>query len=249
VPVRTAEIRGDGRRVANVASSMWHVARRLGWAYALLWLCTSVARRLSLHVFVVTTHPIDCQNLHDGLKEDVDARLLTPDEVARFFDCSDGYGYSRTFADQALARGDRCVGVLEHGRLLWYCWYAKGPAPVFENVEAVVDRPYLYAYNAYTDPAHRRRGLHQTGAHASARIFAREGYRALTAYIEADNSAPLIASQKMGERVVGVVAVHRRGAAVRWFATRGCRQGGFRIRRKSHSAGSALDAGFTKVCN
>jgi L-amino acid N-acyltransferase YncA len=141
------------------------------------------------------------------------------------------------------------VGVLERGRLLWYCWYAHGPAPVFDKVEAVVDMPYLYGYNAYTNQAYRGHGLHQTGVHASARIFAGEGYRALTAYIEADNSAPLIAARRMGERVVGLVAVHRGGGTVRWFATRGCRNGGFRIRRKSELARSTLDAGFTKVCN
>ena len=91
----------------------------------------------------------------------------------------------RAFAVDALSRGHRCFGLLEHGRLLWYCWYARGPAPVFDEVDAVVDFPFMYGYNAHTHSDHRGRGLHRMGVNASARTFAREGYRAFTAYIEA----------------------------------------------------------------
>jgi hypothetical protein len=191
---------------------------------------SAIGRRISLHVFVVTIHPVDDDQAHANVKAaGLEARVLTVADVAHFFDRDEGYGYSRPFAAEALSRGDRCVGVLEAGRLLWYCWYARGPAPVFDDAHVECDRPFIYAYNVYTDPAARGRGLHELGVRASACIFAREGFRALTAYIEATNLPPLIAARRMRERFVGFVFVHRGRSAVRWLATRGCRNAGFRM--------------------
>lgn len=191
---------------------------------------SAFGRRFSLHVFVVTTHSVDDDQGHvNANTAGVESRLLTVADVVRFFDREEGYGYSRPFAAEALSRGDRCVGLFEEGRLLWYCWYARGPAPVFGDAHVECDRPFLYAYNVYTDPSARGRGLHEAGVRASARIFAREGFRALTAYIEASNLPPLMAARKMRERFVGFVFVHRGRNAVRWLATRGCRKAGFRM--------------------
>jgi hypothetical protein len=224
----TAEVRGS--RLTGVLSSVRLVTKRLGLLYAPLWMISTFGRRLSLHVFIVTTHPVDDDLGHESANTAaVEARLLTDEDVVRFFDRDEGYGYSRPFAADALSRGDRCVGLLERGRLLWYCWYARGPAPVFDDAHVECDRPFLYAYNVYTDPASRGRGLHELGVRASACIFAREGYRALTAYIEASNLPPLMAARKMRERFVGCVFVHRGRGAVQWFATRGCTKAGFRM--------------------
>ena len=197
-------------------------------------MCATIGRRLSLlHIFIVTTHRIDDEQSNiDVSTPGLEGRLLTSDDVERFFDRNEGYGYLRAFATDALARGHRCFGVLERGRLLWYCWYANGPATVFDDVEVVVDFPFMYGYNAHTHSDHRGRGLHRLGVNASARTFASEGYCAFTAYIEADNLAPLIAARRMGERVVGFAVVYRVLGRVRWFATSGCQRGGFRIQRK-----------------
>jgi hypothetical protein len=90
----------------------------------------------------------------------------------------------------------------------------------------------MYGYNAHTDRDHRGRGLHRLGVSASGRVFAREGFRTFTAYIEADNLAPLIAARRMGEPVVGFAVVYRLFGRVRWLATPGCQNGGFRILRR-----------------
>ncbi len=242
--VRRNAVKLPGRRsrLANVATTLRLTAKRLGWRHTLLWSCASLGRRFSAHIFVVTTHPIDGAQAKTSAEltdHGLEPRLLTSEEVLRFFnrDTGDDYVYSSGFAAEALARGDRCFGVLENGRLLSYCWYARESAPVFDDVDAVVDAPFLYAYNAYTHPAHRGRGLHQIGVNASARFFAREGVRAITAYIEANNLPPLIAARKMGEEAVGWVALYRARGKVRWVATPGCRRGGFRIRRRSSEAG------------
>jgi hypothetical protein len=216
---------------ANVASTLRFITKRLGWGYAFLWVCAKLGRLFSLHIFVITTHPFENGQGTDVNTAGLEARILTRDEVVHFFDQDEGFGYLRAFAADALSRGDRCFGLLEHGCLLWYCWYARGPAPVFDDVEAVADFPFLYGYNAHTDRHHRGRGLHRTGVRASAHVFAREGYRAFTAYIEAHNLQPLIAARAMGERVVGFVVVQRLAGRARSLATRGCRRGGFRLVR------------------
>jgi hypothetical protein len=189
----------------------------------------SLARRFSIHVFEVTTHPIHKEPADADAPSDLEARILTRADVARFFDREQGHSYRSAFAAEALARGDRCFGVLEDGHLLYYCWYARGPAPVLDGVFAAVEFPSLYAYNAHTHDAHRGRRLHAIGVDASGRVFAREGYRAITAYIEATNLPPLIAARRMGERVVGFAVVHRTAGGVRWFTTRGCQRAGFRL--------------------
>jgi hypothetical protein len=43
----------------------------------------------------------------------LEGHALTPAEVLEFFNRTEGYGYSRAFAIDALARGDRCFGLFE----------------------------------------------------------------------------------------------------------------------------------------
>jgi hypothetical protein len=237
--VVTAENRGDGSRLASVASTMAVVTKRLGLGHLLLWMVAAIGRRFSLQIFVVTSHPIDDRPTDADVtaSSGLEARLLTCDDVARFFDRQHGPGYEHAFAADALARGDRCFGILKNDRLLWYCWFALGPAPIFDEVDAAVEFPFLYAYNAHTDDGHRGLHLHSIGVSASGRFFAREGYRAMTAYVEATNVPPLIAARRMGEPVVGFAVVRRTGGRVRWFVTRGCKRGGFSLARKGERLG------------
>jgi hypothetical protein len=227
----TAEKHWGGSRLANIASTVELCAKRLGLRHLLLWVVAALGRRFSVHVFVVVVRPIDAEPTDlDAAASGLEARLLTPGDVARFFDREQGH-YRRAFAADALARGDRCFGVLQDGHLLWYCWYGRASVPVFDDLNVLVEFPFLYAYNAYTDVAHRSRRLHTIGVAASARFFAREGYRAFTVYIEATNLPPLIASRRMGERAVGFAALRRTARGVRWFTTPGCKTGGFRLMR------------------
>jgi hypothetical protein len=231
---RTPESGSDHSRLANIASSVRITAKRLGWLHTLLWSSASLGRRFSIHIFVVTVHDIDeNEGRDDPNAVGFEGHLLTPDEVLRSFNRTEGYSYSRAFAIDALARGDRCFGLFEGERLVWYCWYARASAPAFDDVDVVSEFPFLYAYNAYTDADRRGRGLHRIGVVASGRFFAREGYRAITAYMEAHNLPPLIAARAMGERFVGFVVLRRGAQRVRWFATRGCRDAVFRIQCRS----------------
>lgn len=216
-------------KVADLWSRVRLISRRLGWAHVLLWSLSAVGRRLSFHTLVVWLHPFD-----DRVPEvtahtsSIEARFLNPHEILSFAS-DENYHYTHAFASNALARGYRCFGLLERGRLLSYCWYATGPAPVFDDVEVSVDFPFIYGFNAYTDASQRGRGLHVFGVHAGAQALKREGFRGISAYIEADNLAPLVAARKMGERVVGYVFLWRLFGKFRWVMTSGCGEVGFRV--------------------
>ena len=226
--------RGVGSRLRNAASRARHVVQRLGWTHAALWLCSAVGRRASIHFFVITIHPI-ANDLRVDQTLGFERRFLTPDEIMHFAS-DEGYRYSRAFASEAMARGDRCFGILERGRLICYCWYAAGAAPVFEDIEVLVEAPFIYAYNAYTDQAYRGRGLHIFGIDAASSEFQREGFTDITAYIESDNLAPLMAARKMGERFVGFVVLFRAFGRFRWFATPGCRNAGLSVMRRTDAS-------------
>lgn len=227
-----ARSRGAGSRLSDAVSRIRLVVRRLGWTHAFLWLCGAVGRRASVHIFVITTHAVDraVPNLAPDPPE-LEARFLTSEEIVRFA-ADDRERYSRSFATEALTRGDRCFGIIEQGRLVCYCWYAAGAAPVFEDVEVAVDRPFVYGYNAYTDPAHRGRGLHVFGISAAAQKLRAEGFTCITAYIEADNVAPLMSARKMGESFVGSVVLFRAFGKFRWLVSPGCDSIGFRVSRR-----------------
>jgi hypothetical protein len=223
-------------RLATFVSTMSFAATRLGWAYALLWMCAKFLRRFSLHIFVITTHAIDDDRSGGDVNDaGLEARLLTLDDFHRVVGRDERYSRLRTAAADAFARGERCVGLFEHGRLVWHCWYAQGPSPIFDDLVAVCDWPFLYGYGVYTAQSHRGRGLHEKGIDASARLFAREGCRGFTAYMHADNLPPLIGARKMRESFVGFALVHRGVGGTRWFATQGCLDGGFRL---EHSQGT-----------
>jgi GNAT superfamily N-acetyltransferase len=225
--------RGVGSRLSDAASRVRQVVRRLGWTHAVLWLCGAIGRRASVHIFVITTHVFDGAgpNLAPDLAE-LEARFLSSEEIVRFAG-DDRDRYSPSFAMEALARGDRCFGVIEHGRLVCYCWYAAGAAPVFDDIEVAVDRPFVYGYKAFTDPAHRGRGLHIFGISAAAQHLRPEGCTGIAAYIEADNVAPLMSARKMGESFVGSVVLFRAFGKFRWLVSPGCDKIGFRVIRRS----------------
>jgi hypothetical protein len=234
-----------GSRLSDVISSVRHVVRRLGWSHALLWSCSTIGRRASIHIFVITTHPIDgpIPNLTQNLAE-LEARFLTTEEIVHFAS-DDRERYSSSFATEALARGDRCFGIIDNDRLVCYCWYAADAAPVFDDIQVAVDRPFIYGYNAFTAPTHRGRGLHILGISAAARELRPEGFTSIAAYIEADNVAPLMSAQKMGERFIGYVFLYRAFGKFHWFATPGCRSIGFRVSRH-RGGGSRTPARFSR---
>jgi hypothetical protein len=228
-----AESRGPGWRLASLMSRTRTVVQRLGWSNALLSMCSTLGRRASIHIFVITTRSLDeSANTIPAVDGQLETRFLSNEEV--ILNARDqGYWYNALFADDALSRGDRCFGVLDHGRLLSYCWYARGFAPVFDDVQLSVEFPHIYGYNAFTDPAHRGGGLHIYGVLAAVHELRREGMRGVTAYIEADNLAPLMSARKMGEQFVGYVLLFRAFGKFRWLATPGCLKGGLRMSRRT----------------
>jgi hypothetical protein len=213
-----------------VGSRVW---RRLGVLQLTLgfldrWLRTV----LPLRVLVVVSHRVDAvKPAVVKHPEGVTARFLTPENVRDLADEGEGW-YSPAFASQALATGDRCLGVFQGERLVSYCWYSSGPTQALCDVLVSVDSHYLYSYKAYTDVRERGRGLLGYGIAAAATQLTAEGeVRGIVAYIEASNLSSLLSSQKLGDEVVGFVVVCRIAGVVRSFVTPGCARVGFRVQQ------------------
>jgi hypothetical protein len=189
-----------------------------------------------LRILVVVTRPIDAVR-PIGVRhiEGLTARFLTPQHARDLAQSEEGW-YSPAFADGAIAMGDRCLGVFQGDRLLSYCWYSSGPTTAFKDVLVSVDSRYRYAYKAYTDARERGRGLHGYGAAAAAAQLAAEGgVRGIVAYIEASNLSSLLSARKLGDEIVGFVALYRTGGEVRSLVTRGCATVGFRVHHATES--------------
>ncbi len=216
---------GQAVRAYVSVSRLW---RRMGPLYVLLWSvdrCLSAA--LSCRVLVVVTHAIDAV-LHTGppLPAGFTLRFLTPDELGRFARDDDGW-FSSAFTSDALARGDRCFGILEGGRLVHYCWYSTRPTTAFQDVQVSVDRRFTYGYKAYTDVAYRRLGLHTHAVAAATAQLSNGVLQGVVAYVEASNAPSLLAAMALGDDVVGFVLLGRVANRPFSFATAGCDTVGF----------------------
>ncbi|HET9359776.1 MAG TPA: hypothetical protein VFO58_08500 [Vicinamibacterales bacterium] len=225
-----------------VALRVW---RRLGLFHLALGILDRWVRLvIPLRVLVVVAHRIDAVR-PAAVKnpEGLTARMLTPQQARNLAD-EGSVWYSPAFASEALAMGDRCLGVFEGERLLSYCWYSRGPTPAFNDTVVTVDSRYMYSYKAFTADRERGRGLHAYGVAAAAAQLAAEGeIRGIVAFIEASNLSSLLSAQKIGDEVVGFVMLYRTGGEVRSLMTRGCATVGFRVHHATTSdrPGAALE--------
>lgn len=125
-------------------------------------------------------------------------RPLRTDEAIRFSDVP-GSGMQGGYAQNALARGDECSGVLIDGEPVSVCWYARrGPVPLYKwwNVEFFGD--YVYVHGVFTLPAHRGKRMVERNLHAAAARYGAAGATGMFALVESSNYASLNAFRKAG---------------------------------------------------
>jgi len=125
-------------------------------------------------------------------------RRLSPDEA---FNVSrlPGTGMPERYVEDALARGDECLGVMIHDEPACVSWYARRmPVALYRwwNVEFPSD--YVYVHGAYTSPAHRGKRLLEQNLHAAVTLYASAGATDLFALVESSNYASLNAFRRAG---------------------------------------------------
>ncbi|MDA1314461.1 MAG: hypothetical protein O2968_14065 [Acidobacteria bacterium] len=143
------------------------------------------------------------------------SRLATSD-----LDC-----YSRFQPDADLAeirrrlrRGDICLAMNHEGEIIHACWIRRGRARS-EYLDCEVELPpdTGYAYEAFTKPEFRGRGVANAGAHLMEAPLVEAGYRTVLSMIGPENYASLRFTQQAGHRIVGRIGYRGLGPWRRYF--------------------------------
>ena len=102
---------------------------------------------------------------------------------------------------------------------------------------------WVYMHSGFTHPAFRGRRLHAIAMTIALSLYQARGYRGLVSVVTADNEASLKSCDRMGYRQFGTIYTARLGRLpvlrripgikdrVLLFATRSCREFGFRLDR------------------
>jgi hypothetical protein len=141
-------------------------------------------------------------------------------------------GMSRAFVDEALAKGDKCYGILSGDALVSYGWYSTRPTRIDPpDLMLEFDKEYVYMYKGYTHPAHRGHRLHAIGMTLALDHYKSKGSKGIVSYIEADNYASLTSAFRMGYRVFGSVYILSAFGTLFSHTTPGCKKYDFRVVR------------------
>jgi hypothetical protein len=136
---------------------------------------------------------------------------------------------SPAFVEDALAKGDRCYGIFDAGRMVSMGWYSRTPTLVTETMSLHFDPAWAYMYKGYTLPDYRGRRLHGVGMSLACRAYTEEGARGLISYVEFNNLSSLRSVERMGYRIFGDIYLTTIGGTERTWSSPGCRRYAFRL--------------------
>jgi predicted GNAT family acetyltransferase len=181
------------------------------------------------------------------LKPDhVDAACLVDSRrrLVRWLDAEDMRRYTRdeasqltdSFLDDAKARGDRCVAVIEDGILMHYGWYSARPCQLSEvsaRLTLHFDPSYAYVYNVVTLPEYRGQRLHAVAMGAAIQAYVGAGRKGLLCYVDSSNHASLRAFHRVGFEDFGHILLARAYGRYLCHCTTGCGAYDVRVERSS----------------
>ena len=136
---------------------------------------------------------------------------------------------SREFVEHAMNKGDVCMGIFDGAELVSYQWYACTATEMFDGITIDVGAPFLYAYNAFTAPAHRGLRLHSLGLLYAGITLAVPQRKQMVSYINSDNTASRLSGTRLPMREGALLLWPRRGGL--WILqTHFCRSLNLRLR-------------------
>jgi len=157
-----------------------------------------------------------------------EGRFVGEAELARF--ARDGaHDFSAGFLREARSRGDRCYALFDGDALAAYGWYSRLPTPIDEHFVLHFDPAWTYMYKGYTVPAYRGKRLHAVGMCRALSAFTDDGRKGLVSYVFSNNFPSLHSVTRMGYRIFGEIYVLHAGGQSLSYATKGCRDYGFRV--------------------
>ena len=138
------------------------------------------------------------------------------------------YEMSELFLRDALAKGDRCYGIVHGDFLASYGWYSTKPTVALTNdLELCFDPAYVYMYKGFTHQAYRGQRLHAAGMAHALQAYQLEGSKGIVSYVESNNFSSLKSCYRMGYQAFGHVVVLRTGGRYFIGASEGCRERSF----------------------
>jgi len=135
------------------------------------------------------------------------------------------------FLDEALAKGDRCYGILRNGQLAAYGWYSLQPTRIHPPELLLEFGPgQVYAYKSLTLPEYRGRRLNAVGTNRALQCYQRLGTQGLVCYVDSHNMDSLKACHRLGFRRFGSIWLLRLLGRYAVFNSPGCARFDFRLK-------------------
>jgi hypothetical protein len=156
--------------------------------------------------------------------------LFLPEHRLRELGRNPEYELPEGFLNEALARGDDCLAILDGERLASYGWYSRKRTPIdLPGVVLNFSNEYVYMYKGFTHPQYRGQRLHAIGMTTALQAYLAQGYRGLISYVEANNTASLKSVYRMGYQDFGKIGVVRILGRYFFFSGDACEALGFRL--------------------
>lgn len=202
----------------------------------------ALEKAIDLHLFLINRSPHGAsQDVPPEIAQAFEFRALTPEEARRFAR-DPSIEMTPALAEQGLARGDYCFGVLRGNDLAAYDWRGMGrPVPLSGDLEVHYAYPgQVYGYAMFTRPEYRGLRLQFYNVHcADARLLA-EGHTHTIGYVALQNFASIRnLSRLKGQVFVGLAGYFRIRGRYVTFRSPGARRYAFKIARSARDAAAA----------
>jgi GNAT superfamily N-acetyltransferase len=192
-------------------------------------LMQQVAKRGGLHVLRVFCRELGSA-ARSATRPALDLRPLAPAELLSH--CRDPeLDLREAMIQEALARGDVCLGALDGSALLGYVWFAYQTAPHVDGIWVRVPPRAVYRFKSFVRPSFRGMGI-AAALYGAADVFVgRPGRAAVVDCIGVQNAASIAATLKSGSRPLGALAYWHAGRYFVAFHSRRVRRLGLRFYR------------------
>ena len=139
--------------------------------------------------------------------------------------------FSLSFIDDALSRGDYCVGAFDGCRMVAWAWASLKQAPHGDGLCVEIEPPYSYGYKWFTTPEYRGQGIIGQLTILRDKLGAELGCSHNLGFIETHNYASWASSQRLGSRTVGYAGYFKLFGKAFPFRTPGVVKHTFRFAR------------------
>jgi RimJ/RimL family protein N-acetyltransferase len=163
-------------------------------------------RYFGLYLYRVMARPLDAQNAPPGGP----VRFALIDEAELLLHCRDPELELPAYSVRAsFERGDLCVGALQDGQLVGYCWFAFGPTPESGGTWLEIGRQATYSYRHFVRPGYRGRRIAAGMLRAVDSTLAQRERARCVALVYTHNRASIRASARSGALPTGYAACLR----------------------------------------